>query len=262
MSAAHSLYEGTIRHRRFAPVENAFKYRVFFMFLDLGRLSELSAVHPLWSGDRVNLAYFRRRDHTGDPAVPLEKAVRDHVARQTGRRPEGPIRILTHLRYFGHCFNPVSFYYCYDAADRTVETIVTEIHNTPWGQEHLYVLPAGRSLHAPPGWRRHRFGKAFHISPFMDMRIQYDWRFRLPGQRLNVHMTNYKQGKRLFDASLSLERRPVTRRTLTRALVLYPAMTVKVISLIYWQALKLVTKGAPFFTHPEKAGDKRPDAAP
>ena len=178
---AHLIYEGTIRHRRFRPVDNSFQYRVFFIFADLDRLSVLSGVHPLWSGDRVNLAYFRRRDHTGDPRLPLARSIRNHVERQTGLRPLGPVRILTHFRYFGHCFNPVSFYYCYDAADRSVETIVAEIHNTPWGEEHLYVLPAQESEHDSPHWRRHRFNKAFHISPFMDMGLRYDWRFRLPG---------------------------------------------------------------------------------
>ena len=162
----------------------------------------------------------------------------------------GPVRMLAHLRYFGHCFNPVSFYYCYDAADEHVETIVTEIHNTPWGEEHLYVLPVSRSVHPMPQWRRHRFGKAFHISPFMDMSVQYDWRFRMPGDTLAVHMISYRNQERLFDASLSLVQKPLTRSNLTRMLLLYPAMTAKVLLLIYWQALKLVVKGAPFYPHP------------
>lgn len=251
---AHRIYEGTIRHRRFRPVENRFRYRVFFMFLDLARLSELSRLHPLWSGAGVNIAYFRRRDHMGDPRVPLERAIRDHVHRETAVRPQGPIRLLTHLRYFGYCFNPASFYYCYDAAGENLETIVVEIHNTPWGEEHLYVLPAGKDEHPSPHWRRHRFSKAFHISPFMEMGLHYDWRFREPGERLNVHMINFEKGRRLFDASLSLERKQLTRDNLTRVLLHYPAMTAKVIFLIYWQALKLTLKGAPVHTHPDKIG--------
>jgi DUF1365 family protein len=250
----HRIYEGTIRHRRFHPKENRFQYRVFFMFLDLGHLDMLSGIHPLWSATGVNLAYFRRRDHMGAPDVPLDRAMRNHVEENTGNRPQGPIRILTHLRYFGHCFNPVSFYYCYDAADSQVETIVAEIHNTPWGQEHLYVLPEEKSIHPSHQWRRHRFDKQFHISPFMDMHLHYDWRFRIPARQLNVHMINYQNGKRLFDASLSLAQKPLTRLNLTRILWLYPAMTVKVVSLIYWQALKLLLKGTPFYSHPGKAG--------
>lgn len=198
--SVHRIYEGTIRHRRFRPAPNAFEYRVFFMLLDLEHLPALSGIHPLWSGRAANLAYFRRRDHTGDPKIPLDQAIRDHVAAKTGDRPSGPVRILTHLRYFGHCFNPASFYYCYDAADTRVETIVVEIHNTPWGEEHLYVLPAAENIHPSKQWRRHRLKKAFHISPFMDMGIDYDWRFRLPGEKLNVHMISVQRGDRLFDA--------------------------------------------------------------
>lgn len=222
------------------------------MYLDLDDLASLSSIHPLWSGSGTNLAYFRRSDHMGDPGIPLADAIRNHVKAETGHRPEGPVRMLAHLRYFGYCFNPVSFYYCYDARDRNVETIIAEINNTPWGQEHLYVLSAADSIHPSPQWRRHRFKKGFHISPFMDMGIDYDWRFRVPGKQLNVHMVNREKGRRLFDASLTLERKPFTRRNLTRVLLYYPAMTVKVIALIYWQALKLSLKGAPFFTHPEK----------
>jgi DUF1365 family protein len=251
---AHQIYEGTIRHRRFHPVKNQFAYRIFFMLLDLGRLSELSRCHPLWSGDGVNIAYFRRRDHMGDPQVPLDHAVRDYVQGKTGIRPQGPVRLLTHLRYFGYCFNPASFYYCYDAADEKLETIVVEIHNTPWGEEHLYVLPVVNDEHPFPRWRRHRFKKVFHISPFMDMGIQYDWRFRVPGECLNVHMINFENGRRLFDASLSLEKKYFTRENLTRVLLHYPVMTAKVIFLIYWQALKLTLKGARIFTHPDKIG--------
>jgi len=250
-ASAHALYEGTIRHRRFQPVKNQFEYRLFFVFLDLARIDALSGIHPFWSGRGVNLAYFRRRDHTGDPRVPLDQAIRDRVEARTGRRPAGPVRILTHLRYFGHCFNPVSFYYCYDAHDESVETIVTEIHNTPWGEEHLYVLPADSSLHPSVEWRRHRFAKAFHVSPFMEMNIRCDWRFRVPGERLGVHMINYQNEKRIFDASLSLKRRPLTRDNLTWALLRFPAMTAKVVFLIYWQALKLVVKDAPVYAHPK-----------
>lgn len=250
--SAHRIYEGTIRHRRFQPVTNRFEYRVFFMFLDLAQLPELTGIHPLWSGAGVNLAYFRRKDHMGDPRMPLIRAIRNHVESKTGSRPTGPVRMLTHLRYFGHCFNPVSFYFCYDASDEKVEVIVTEIHNTPWGEEFLYVLPANESEHASAQWRRHRFKKAFHVSPFMDMDLHCDWRFRLPGERVNVHMINFQRGERLFDASLSLVQKPLTRENLTRVLFHYPGMTVKVLFLIYWQALRLTLKGAPFFTHPEK----------
>jgi DUF1365 family protein len=247
-----AIYEGSVRHRRFKPRPNKFQYRLFFMFLDLEELPALFDIHPLWSYQRWNIAYFRRKDHFGDPSVPMDAAVRDLVQTKIGHRPAGPIRLLTHLRYFGHCFNPASFYYCYDASDIRVETIVVEIHNTPWGEHHCYVLEDTHNEHPVNHWRRFRFNKSFHVSPFIDMDIHYDWRFRVPGEIIRVHMMDMENGKKLFDASLMLKRRPISHRELTRVLMKYPLMTMKVTTMIYFQALRLLLKNTPFFAHPKK----------
>ena len=229
-----------------------FQYRLFFMYLDLAELPRLFENYPLWSYERFNIASFRRRDHFGDASIPLDQAVANLVEERLGSRPEGPIRLLTHLRYFGHCFNPASFYYCYNAADTEVETIVVEIHNTPWGERHCYVFGAAQNEHPIRQWRRHQFAKSFHVSPFIGMNIHYDWRFRIPDESLHVHMINFQEGGKLFDASLALQRRELTRASMTGVLVRYPLMTVKVISMIYWQALRLLLKRIPVFTHPPK----------
>ncbi|MCS6948219.1 MAG: DUF1365 domain-containing protein, partial [Steroidobacteraceae bacterium] len=121
------LYEGYVRHRRFAPRRNEFRYRIFLCYLDLAELEQVFRGRWLWSARRPNVAWLRRADYLGDPAHPLDTAVRERVASVTGERPAGPIRLLTHLRYFGWIANPVSFYYVFDAADRAVETIVAEI---------------------------------------------------------------------------------------------------------------------------------------
>jgi len=222
------------------------------MFLDLKELPTLFDIHPLWSYQRFNIACFRRKDHFGDPFVPMDTAVRDLVQTRLGKRPAGPIRLLTHLRYFGYCFNPASFYYCYDASDTTVETIVVEIHNTPWGERHCYVFGDNQNEHPVKYWRRYRFNKIFHVSPFIDMDIQYDWRFRVPGDIIRVHMIDIEKGKKLFDASLMLKRRPITHKALTRMLMKYPLMTMRVTTMIHFQALRLLLKNTPFFTHPKK----------
>jgi DUF1365 family protein len=248
-----AIYEGKVRHRRFSPVQNSFHYRLFLMYVDLSELPTLFAGRWFWSSRQVNLAYLRRRDHLGEPLVPLDRAARDLVEKKTGNRPAGPIRLLTHFRYFGHCFNPASFYFCYDREDRRVETIVAEVHNTPWGEEHCYVLDDALNEHPSQDWRRYRFSKAFHVSPFMEMEIRYDWRFRVPGESIQVHFVNMTQeGKQRFDATLSLRRREISGSALARSLLLFPLMTVKVMTMIYWQALRLLVKGAPLHVHPAK----------
>lgn len=248
------IYEGTIRHRRYRPRPNIFQYRLFLAFIDLSEIKTVFQLHPLWSNEQLNIAYFRRRDHFGDPRRTLEQSVRDLVAERIGDRPQGPIRLLTHLRYFGFCFNPASFYYCYDVNDTHVETIVVEIHNTPWGERYCYVLGTEHNEHPLRNWRRYRFAKNFHVSPFIHMNINYDWRFSEPGNRVRVHMIDIEDGQPLFDASLALKRLTISRRTMSRMLVKYPLMTVKVTAMIYWQALRLVMKKTPFFTHPKKTG--------
>lgn len=245
------IYEGQVRHRRFTPRSHQFSYRLYLLYLDLAELPDLFDKYWLWSARGPNLAWFRRKDHMGDPAVPLDTTIRQTIHAATGIQPEGPIRLLTHLRYFGYGFNPVSFYYCFDHEDKQLQTIVAEVNNTPWGEQHYYVLPA--SEHCGHGrHQRYKRQKEFHVSPFMSMDIDYDWRFSLPNQRLNVHMENYHADNKLFDATLLLKQAPITSSNLARVLLQYPFITGKVIIAIYWQALKLLLKKVPFYSHPDK----------
>ncbi len=249
MTMESCLYEGTLRHRRFAPAAHGYAYRLFMMYLDLDELPTLFRGRWLWSCDRPAPARFRRADHLGDPTLPLNDAVRDLVARTSGTRPEGPIRLLTHLRYFGYGFNPVSFYYCFDRSGQRVETIVAEVNNTPWGERHLYVLSPSLN-EAGAGRKRYRFNKAFHVSPFMDMDVQYDWRFTEPARHLTIHMDNWQRGARFFDATMTMTRAEITGASLARVLAQYPVMTMKVIGAIYWNALRLWLKRVPLYSHP------------
>ena len=139
-----AIYHGWLRHRRTAPRKHAFRYLLFMIYLDLGALDRGFRGRWLWSARRTALARFDRADRLGDPALPLERSVRDLVESRSGRRPAGPIRLLTHLRYFGYCFNPVSFYYCFDVAGERIEHMVAEVNNTPWGEQHWYVLSEPR----------------------------------------------------------------------------------------------------------------------
>ncbi len=245
-----ALYEGWVRHRRLEPRPHDFAYRMTLLWLDLSELDRVFAGRRLWSMERANLASFHRRDYLGDPALPLDEAVRREVARQTGRRPEGPVRLLTHPRYFGYVFNPLSLYYCYVPDGETLEAVVAEVTNTPWKERHVYVLPMAANLGSPD--KLHfRLPKAFHVSPFLPMTLDYDWRLTRPGKRLLVHLEDLQDGRKVFDATLNLERRPLTGANLARALLCFPFMTGQVIFGIYWQALRLWLKGTPVHDHPQ-----------
>ncbi|HZM35288.1 MAG TPA: DUF1365 domain-containing protein [Burkholderiales bacterium] len=240
-----ALYFGSLRHRRYAPRAHAFRYRTFMTYLDLAELDEVFRGRWLWSAHRPTLAWMRRADYLGDARMPLDEAVRERVARETGERPRGPIRLLTHLRMLGTCFNPVSFYYCFDEPGKRVETIVAEITSTPWNERHAYVLTAGGM-----GVSKFILKKAFHVSPFMPMNIDYEWRFTTPGERLGVHMQNHRDGRPVFDATLALERREIGSASLAAALTRFPAVGLQVLGAIYWQALRLALLRTPFYAHP------------
>ena len=247
-----AIYAGQVRHRRMRPAPHSFSYRMFMMYLDLDELPELFNGRWLWSARRAALACFRREDHMGNSEIPLGQAVRDLVKSQTGEAPNGPIRLLTHLRYFGHVFNPVSFYYCFDKEDKRVETIVAEVNNTPWGEQHCYVLPQSDNR-GQGKYSRFSPKKVMHVSPFMEMDVDYDWRFKQPDESLTVHMENARKGEKVFDATLVLQRREISAASLARVLLSFPLMTLKVVAAIHWEALRLWLKSVPVHDHPGKS---------
>jgi DUF1365 family protein len=261
-SHASCLYEGAVRHRRSSP-RDEFSYPLFMAYVDLDELPELFDVSLLWSSRRPAPAWFRRGDYLGDATMPLREAVAEIVAQRTGIAVDGPIRVLTHLRYFGHCFNPVSFYYCYDAAGEHVAAVVADVTNTPWGERHAYVMPVERRNDRGSTPVLHgRFAKALHVSPLMGMDHTYDWRLSEPGERLSVHIESTRDdGARVFDATLSLQRREITAAELRRALVRYPALTMRLTARIYMHALRLRLRGASYHAHPDAGADKGAKAA-
>lgn len=244
------LYRGRVWHDRRAPIRNRFSYRVFQVYLDLDELDTVFTGRWLWSTRRPALAWFRRRDHLGPADEPLAASIRRLIAERAGITIDGPIGLLTHLRTWGYVMNPVSFYYAFARDGVTLRAIVADVHNTPWGERHAYVLPVESSLE--PNALHFRFPKTFHVSPFMDMEQTYDWRFSVPGERLTVHMENEEDGERPFAAHMDLEVLPITSWNLARVLVRHPFMTGKVIAAIYWQALRLWWKRCPFHPHPAR----------
>jgi uncharacterized protein len=248
---ASAVYEGRVTHRRFQPHAHAFTYRMAQLYLDLDELDRVFEGRPLWSIGRRNLAEWRRSDYLAPTDLPLAEAVKRRIAEYTGKRPDGPVRMLAHLRYAGYVFNPVTFYYCYRSDGVTLDDIVAEITNTPWHERHAYVLPIadanrhGRALH----WR---FDKDFHVSPFMPMQRRYDWRFTPPADDLRVHMKVLANGQPDFDATLALTRCPLNNASLARVLWRFPLMTMQVVGAIHWQALRLWLKRNPVYDHPAR----------
>ncbi len=241
-----ALYRGRVQHTRLVPKRHTFRYGIHMFLLDLDELASVFRGRWLYSVERANLVAFRRKDFLGAPEVPLREAVLDRVEQELGRRPAGRVRLLTQLATLGYSFNPVSFYYCYEA-DGALGAIVAEITNTPWGERHAYVLDATQDEELV-----FRFDKDFHVSPFFDLDQVYEWRFSQPGEQLSVSMTNYEEGRPVFHAGLACERRPLHGRSLAGVLLRYPLQPLVLHAAIYFQAALLYLKRTPFFAHPKK----------
>lgn len=244
-----ALYFGKLRHRRFAPVSHEFTYPLFMVFLDIDRIPEVMGRSRLSSYQRWNWASFDERDHFGDPRIPLRKRVEADAAAYGLTLPDGRIFLLTHLRYLGYSFNPVSFFFCY-SRQGSLDLILAEVNNT-FGESHNYWLDGKASIKGGNPLR-YRTAKEFHVSPFMPLDREYEWTFTPPSENLAIHMSMHKPQSPFFDATLTLSREPWTGQTMRRALLRHPWMTAKVIAAIHWQALRLLIKRVPVFDHPSK----------
>lgn len=248
------LYSGWVQHRRFAPRQHNFRYRMGLLYLDLSEQDAVLALSPLAGRGRFAPFAFRETDYLPQfttTGISLIDAVRQRVTQALGRTPLGAICLLTQPRSWGLSFNPASFFYCHEA-DGRLAAILCEVSNTPFRERYHYVLPAegDGDLHVA-------VAKAFHVSPFLPRELEYRMSFSPAGERLGIHMADWQADEKLFDASLSLHRSPLNRRQLHRYLLQFPWMTGKTVAAIYWQALRLLLKRIPLFTHRAAEGEFR-----
>jgi len=252
---ASCFYEGSLVHRRRGPIDNAFSYPVMMAYLDLEELDQLFAspemlgTPGLWSTSWPAVASFRRTDYHGDPAKSLSDSIRLLVESRLGFQPLGAVRLLTNFRLWGMRMNPVSFYYCYDRDGDSLAALVAEVRNTPWNEAHCYVVDL---RHQQSDQQDYRFAtaKVLHVSPFMPLQLSYAWQVRVPGEQLSVQITAQQQAETVFDATLTLRRRPLNETSKAEYLCKYPLQTALIGLRIYWQAFRLWRKKAPFFAHP------------
>ncbi|WAB96176.1 MULTISPECIES: DUF1365 domain-containing protein [Pseudomonas] len=247
-----SLCHGWVSHRRLTPRQHAFRYRIGMLYLNLDEQTHLLSLSRWLGRSRLAPLSWRESDYlpalTGN-GTPLAQAARQLVGQATGQTPEGAVHLLTQPRCWGLSFNPVSVYFCHDQAGQ-LQAILLEVRNTPWRERFHYVLPVQDGLST--GFS---VAKAFHVSPFMPLDMEYRLRFLLDARRVHVHMENWREGQKVFDADLALQRGPLDRTALHRHILSFPWMSLRTVAAIYWQALQLLLKRTPVHDHSASLGN-------
>jgi DUF1365 family protein len=244
---ASSLYVGRIRHRRLDEPVRQFSYPIWHALIDLDELPALARNLRVFSHNRFNLTGFDDRDHMGPEAAPVRGKLAAWLGTQGVETEIGRVHLLTHLRILGNVFNPVSFYFIRDREDR-LRHAVAEVNNT-FGETFCYLLGVeGSSI-------RHEEAKRFHVSPFQPLDGRYRFRITEPGSKLTVHIDVLRGGGRVFDTTLSSQRRDFHSSSLLKTVARHPHLGLWTLTLIHAQALRLWLRKAPFFTKPAPPED-------
>jgi hypothetical protein len=257
-------------HHRFSPKAHRFLYRIFLFALDLDELDELDRKLSLFSLNRRNLYSFREKDflptgeqphnatstEPGNRAASLKARVIGHLAAQGIDLAGGRVLLVTLPRVAGYLFNPVSFYFCYDRTGQPVASIA-EVTNTFKEMKPFVLGPATRTGEKDHAVFSLRQPKYFYVSPFTDLDVAFDFTLRTPGPQLSVQIDDYEAGQRTLTSSLTGPRRPLTDRRLAWFTLKYPFITLKVIALIHWHALRLYLKNVPWFAKAARPGAQR-----
>ncbi len=240
------ILTGAVMHKRHFPLRYRFVYRVFSLLLDLDELPSTARRLRLFSYNRFNLFSFYDRDHGPGLDAPLRPWL-DKLLRVQGVDLEGgAVQILSFPRILGYVFNPLSIWYCRHR-DGTLRAVLCEVSNT-FGEKHYYLLhESGDCLQWPVTAEKR---KTFHVSPFIDMNARYRFRLGSREDQLTVLIREYQSRKLMLVASLTGHLQPLSDLRLFYVTFAYPLLTLKVMAMIHWQALKLWLKGARFHTKP------------
>lgn len=237
-AAAPAIYECRIAHVRTAPLRNVFRYHSYLWLVDADDL-------PRFGRGLRLLADFRSADHLGDPRRTIRENLDRFLAARGIDLRGGRVLMLTHARVLGYVFNPLTVYWCHDAAGG-LACVVAEVHNT-YGQRHAYLLETDSRGRA-------QTPKEFYVSPFLPVDGQYRMSLPEPGRELALSIVLHRAGQPPFAAGLHGRRVPAGARGLVTAAIRHPWSTAAVSGRIRWQGIRLYARGLRPAPRPCRAG--------
>ena len=245
MTQAAELFIGRTVHERRAPFVHRFNYRIASLMVDLDRLGEAAGLSRLFSVNHFNLYSFFERDHGARDGSSLKDWALARFSEAgiavTGCR----IRLLCAPRVLNYVFNPLSVYFAEAPGDGALKGVIYQVHNT-FGDAHAYVAPC----EGGPA-ERQSADKVFHVSPFFDVEGRYEFTLRKPDDQFRLSIFKQRETGPDFMATMALNRQGLTSATLTRLFISQPFSTLKTISAIHFEALRLWIKGARYHPRPE-----------